>query len=63
MPRRKAYLHKNGLGGTDGSIYSSTKEGLTQMVASLKSYLRTMDDLEMDTNSVNLKLRQNKKRW
>ena len=50
MARRKAYLHKNGLDGTDGSIYSNTREGLAQMVASLKGYLRTMDDLEMDTS-------------
>lgn len=49
MARRKAYLHKNGLDGTDGSIYSKTK-GLAQMVASLKGYLRTMDDLEMGTS-------------
>lgn len=50
MARRKAYLHKNGLDGTDGSIYSNTREGLAQMVASLKGYLSTMDDLEMDTS-------------
>ena len=27
MARRKAYLHKNGLDGTDGSIYTKTLEG------------------------------------
>ena len=30
MARRKAYLHKNGLDGTDGSIYSKTLEGFAQ---------------------------------
>ena len=54
MTRRKAYLHKNGLDGTDGSIYSKTLEGFSQTVASLESHIRAMDELEMDTTNVNL---------
>ena len=54
MARRKAYLHKNGLDGTDGSLYSKTLEGFAQTVASLESHIRAMDDLEMDTTNVNL---------
>ena len=30
MARRKAYLHKNGLDGTDGSIYSKKLKGFAQ---------------------------------
>lgn len=30
MAKRKAYLHKNGLDRTDGSIYSKTLEGFAQ---------------------------------
>lgn len=54
MAKRKAYLHKNGLDGTDGSMYSKTLEGFAQTVASLESHIRAMDDLEMDTTNVNL---------
>ena len=54
MTRRKNYLHKNGLDGTDGSIYSKTLEGFSQTVASLESHIRAMDELGMDTPNVNL---------
>ena len=54
MTRRKAYLHKNGLDGTDGSIYSKTSEGFSQTVASLESHICAMNELDMDTTNVNL---------
>ena len=54
MTGRKNYLHKNGLDGTDGSIYSKTLEGFSQTVASLESHIREMDELGMDTTNVNL---------
>ena len=54
MARRKAYLHKNGLDGTDGSIYTKTLEGFSQTEASLESHIRAMDELEMDTANLNL---------
>ena len=54
MTRRKAYLHKNGSDGTDGSIYPRTLEDFSQAVASLESHIRAMDELEMDTTNINL---------
>lgn len=52
MARRKAYLHKNGLDGTDASMYSKTLEGFAQTIASLESHIHAMGDLQMDTTNV-----------
>ena len=54
VAKRKTYLNKNILDGSDGSIYSKTLEGLADSVNSLKHHSTAFAELGINTETISL---------
>jgi hypothetical protein len=54
VSKRKEYLGRNGLDGSEGSIYTKTLDGFAQTISSLECHARAFDELGTDTTKLNL---------